>query len=58
MDIAAYSTSNAQSNVQTALNIGLMKESMVNAEDQATQMLDKMMPQTAAPSAYGFDTYA
>lgn len=58
MDIALQSMDISQNNVQSTLNIGLMKKSMVDAEDQATQLLDKMMPATPAPSQYGFDTTA
>lgn len=58
MDIALQSMDMSQGNVQSSLNIGLMKKSMVDAEDQATQLMDKMLPATAAPSQYGFDTYA
>lgn len=58
MDIAAFSISSNQSQVQTNLNIGLMKDSMENSEQQATQLLNKMMPTSAAPAQYGFDTYA
>ncbi len=56
MDIAAYSMSNSQSQVQTNLNIALTKETMENAENLATDLINKMIP--SAPSAYGFDTYA
>lgn len=56
MDIAAYSMANSQNQVHTALNIGIMKDTMENAENLATDLLDKMIP--SAPSAYGFDTYA
>lgn len=56
MDIASYSMANSQSKVHTALNIGLMKDTMENAEHLATDLIDKMVP--SAPSAYGFDTYA
>lgn len=58
MDIAATSITNSQSTLQTTLNIGLAKQTMNNAEDQATQMLDEMLPETKAPSPYGFDTMA
>lgn len=56
MDIASYSMASSQSKVQTALNIGLMKDTMVKAEEQASELISDMMP--AAPSAFGFDTYA
>lgn len=56
MDIAAVSISSNQSNLQTALNIGLMKDTMETTEANATKMIDEMMP--AAPSQFGFDTYA
>lgn len=58
MDIAAQSMANAQNNVHTAMNIGLMKKTMVDSEELATDLMDKMMPATQAPSPYGFDTYA
>lgn len=54
MDIAAYSMANSQTKVQTALNIGLMKDTMENSEQLATDLMDKMLP----PSQFGFDTYA
>lgn len=56
MDIAAVSMANSQSKVQTALNIGLMKDTMETAEANATKMIDEMLP--AAPAQFGFDTYA
>lgn len=56
MDIAAYSMANSQNTVHTALNIGLMKDTMETSEQLATDLMSKMLP--SAPSPYGFDTYA
>lgn len=56
MELSAMSM-NTGNAVQNNLNIGLMKESMVNTEEQATELMDKMLPQQA-PSPYGFDTFA
>lgn len=58
MDIGLTSMNISQTNVQSAMNIGLMKKSMNDAETHATQLMDKMLPASAAPSQYGFDTYA
>lgn len=58
MDIAATSMDISQSNVQSALNIGLMKKTMVDSEELATDLINEMLPAAPAPSPYAFDTYA
>lgn len=55
--IAAASISNSLAQVQSSVNLSLMKKTMDNTEAQATSLIQDML-QGSVPSQYNFDVMA